>query len=526
MKKIQQQTEGQIEQPKAKPEFKSSFKAWIRVVAFIIIAVFLPEQVAQAVEYDWRVLWHKPATGSIAPAYLKDTVNINTALAIRNILKDIANKPITAIKVSSELTISLDKPLEMSNQRIDEIFEWLKGRPCGSKALYDFLTYSGVKAEEQDIAIFALTVDILNGAVKAEGNPEIIKNSIYSLSQTAEFFGIKLYPVKITDFARSAKGLAPFIAHVNGDHFILVTQVTQDKVYFSDQHKEEFMPVETLLKKFTGYALVTKTDDSLQLLGKEEALSVLGAGNWGQTYSSTSDRYKQRNEYYNNKIKKTDNYGGYVGFDTRANPAVSTNITQNTYKAPVTFTMTSYGANQKPNYSYQTIYGTTSQYHVQEQWNQQGRNYSATTTGGMNQTFVNPITARYNNGVLVEARSGSNVMTADNARFQNMHVTGNIWDAYKYTSAVIPAGAAGYAYHKAEFDTRNTNLTGRLSGLARPSATWISAPIFPINLLNPERCPDGTGLLMVMLPRITSRQAAILPSARHSLITTSLKPLW
>ena len=169
MNKKAQQTEGQFEQPKAKPEFKSSFKAWIRVVAFIIIAVFLPEQVAQAVEYDWRVLWHKPVTGSIAPSYLKDTGNINTALAIRNILKDIANKPTTAIKVSQNLTINLDKPLEMSNQRIDQIFEWLKGRPCGTKALYDFLTFSGVKVEEQDIAVFALTVDILNGAVKPEG---------------------------------------------------------------------------------------------------------------------------------------------------------------------------------------------------------------------------------------------------------------------------------------------------------------------------------------------------------------------
>ena len=49
----QQQTEDRIEQ--AKKEFKSSFKAWIRVVALIVVAVFLPEQVAQAVEYDWRV---------------------------------------------------------------------------------------------------------------------------------------------------------------------------------------------------------------------------------------------------------------------------------------------------------------------------------------------------------------------------------------------------------------------------------------------------------------------------------------
>ena len=39
--------EPKIKEPE--PKFHSSFKAWIRVVAFVVVAVFLPEQVAQAV---------------------------------------------------------------------------------------------------------------------------------------------------------------------------------------------------------------------------------------------------------------------------------------------------------------------------------------------------------------------------------------------------------------------------------------------------------------------------------------------
>ena len=242
MSKNQQQTEDQFEQPKSKTEFKSSFKSWIRVVAFIVIAVFLPEQVAQAVEYDWRVIWHKPVTSTIAPSYLRDLGNVDTAIAIRNILKDIANKPITAIKVSSNLTINLDKPLKMSNQKIDEIFQWLKGRPCGSNALFDYLNYTGSKATEQDIATLALTIDILNGVVKPEGNPEVIKTSLFALSKTSEFFGQKLYPLKIDLNSLDGKiDLVPFIAHVNGDHYVLVTRISEDKVYFSDNHREEFI---------------------------------------------------------------------------------------------------------------------------------------------------------------------------------------------------------------------------------------------------------------------------------------------
>ena len=62
MSKSQQQAEGQFEQPEAKTEFKSSFKSWIRVVAFIVIVVFLPGQVAQARpvgRYSSAVNWSK-----------------------------------------------------------------------------------------------------------------------------------------------------------------------------------------------------------------------------------------------------------------------------------------------------------------------------------------------------------------------------------------------------------------------------------------------------------------------------------
>ncbi|MDP2928398.1 MAG: cysteine peptidase family C39 domain-containing protein, partial [Candidatus Omnitrophota bacterium] len=246
------------------------------MVAFIVVAVFLPEQVAQAVEYDWRVIWNRPAIGAIAPGYLKNLNNIDTALAIRNILKDIANKPVNAIKVSSNLTINLDKPLKMSNQKIDEITEWLKGKPCGSKALYDYLNYSGIKAAEGDIAIMALTVDILNDVVKPEGKPEVIKNSLYALAQAAKFFGADLYPVKVKADTELGN-LTPFIAHLKLEHYILVTRVTEDKVYYSDEHKEEFLPKDTFLAKFSGYALTNILPLDLKVLNPAESKQILGA---------------------------------------------------------------------------------------------------------------------------------------------------------------------------------------------------------------------------------------------------------
>ncbi|MFZ2937295.1 MAG: hypothetical protein WA066_01140, partial [Candidatus Omnitrophota bacterium] len=189
--------------PNSELPFKSSFKAWIRVVAFIVVAVFLPEQIAQAVEYDWRVIWQKPTVASLyTPAYLKNSQQFDVPLAIKNILKDVANKPVNAIKLSPEITIELEKPLELSNQRIEEIYNWLKGKPCGSKALFDYFSYTSQGRSvpgslEQDIAVMALSIDILNDVTKPEGNPEVIKNSLYALSKTSEFFGQKLYPVSL-----------------------------------------------------------------------------------------------------------------------------------------------------------------------------------------------------------------------------------------------------------------------------------------------------------------------------------------
>ncbi|MFH0854893.1 MAG: hypothetical protein V1869_00015, partial [Candidatus Omnitrophota bacterium] len=304
MIKQKQQTEDRkVIQEKSKEKFHSSFKAWIRVVAFIVAAVFLPEQAAQAVEYDWRVLWSKPAIGLpsgsiIAPNYLQNVQNVNIPQAVKRILKDIANKPVTAIKISDNLTINLDKPLKMSNQRIDELYNWLLGKPCGSKALYDFLSYKGVKVEEQDIAVFVLSVDILNDIIKPEGNPKVIKNSLYALSQAAIFFGQKLYPVKIDTAlesnTRGLESLAPFIAHLNGDHYVLVTRVTGDKVYFSDNHREEFLPKDKFLNGFSGYCLVSFLPDGLQALPVSESKKILGATTpsvWNKHASAAEIQY-------------------------------------------------------------------------------------------------------------------------------------------------------------------------------------------------------------------------------------------
>ncbi|MFA6349808.1 MAG: cysteine peptidase family C39 domain-containing protein, partial [Candidatus Omnitrophota bacterium] len=268
------------------PQFKSNFKLWIRTVAFIVVAIFMPEQVAQAAGFDASVIWQRPAMAAgalaartFAPGYTKDLNALDIPLTIKQILKDVSNKPIDAIQLSPTVTIKLDKPLKISNQKIEEIYNWLKGKPCGSKALYELLAYQGAKVTEQDIAVLALTVDILNGIIKPEGNPGVIKSSMYALSRASEFFGFKLYPVKLDLKGLSPKGTAPmpFIAHLNSEHYILVTNITDDKVYFIEEHKEEFLPKEKFLSEFSGYALMPVVSSEAQAISDVEAMKVMGA---------------------------------------------------------------------------------------------------------------------------------------------------------------------------------------------------------------------------------------------------------
>ncbi|MFH0827154.1 MAG: hypothetical protein V1923_04650, partial [Candidatus Omnitrophota bacterium] len=107
--KIREKSETEPKPLREQPELKSRFRPWIRTVAFIVIAVFLPEQVAQAIEYDGRVLWNRPAV--YTPAYLKDIQNVDIPLAVKKILLDISGKPVNAIKISPALTVELEKPL-------------------------------------------------------------------------------------------------------------------------------------------------------------------------------------------------------------------------------------------------------------------------------------------------------------------------------------------------------------------------------------------------------------------------------
>ncbi|HAH21560.1 MAG TPA: hypothetical protein DCL49_11740, partial [Candidatus Omnitrophica bacterium] len=376
------QTElGLEDKPQMKePEFQSKFKPWLRAVAFIVVAVFLPEQVSWAIEYDWRPLWPKTAgamgllgatnmASSYSPSYTntKGIYAQEIPEAIKKILQDIANKPITSLQLSPTLSIELKEPLKLNARRIEEIYNWLKGKPCGAKALHDFLNYQGIKAEEQDIAVLVLSTDILNNVIKPEGNPSVIKNSLYALSKASEFFGKKLIPVKVDLHTSTLTNLhTPFIAHFKGDHYILVTRITDEKIYFSDEHREEFLPKEKFLEKFSGYALIP-AQEPYSAIADKEAMEVMGAG-WGG--SDWDDDFGNNDYTANYNYYVTNNYApaqsSYAGYSTAAGNLNSQQLNYSRPTAatggPIGFDMVRYGPNGLPSSVYREVSGFHSEY--------------------------------------------------------------------------------------------------------------------------------------------------------------------
>ena len=168
---------------------------------------------------------------------------------------------------------------------------------------FDYLKMQGAQAEEQDVAVLALAVDILNDVVKPEGNPKIIKTSLFALAKTSEFFNHKLVPVKLNNSINSinsinsTNSITPFIAHFKAEHYVLVTRLSQEKIYFIDEHQEEFLPMDKFLEDSSGYALISAPVGTAQgavpTISDAEAKSILGARSYKSKYSSFSKLFKE-----------------------------------------------------------------------------------------------------------------------------------------------------------------------------------------------------------------------------------------
>ncbi|MDP3142981.1 MAG: cysteine peptidase family C39 domain-containing protein, partial [Candidatus Omnitrophota bacterium] len=291
--------------PVIETQFKSGFKAWIRAVALIIVAVFLPEQVSWAMEYNPAVLWRNilPAASVANGATPALISNITVAENIKRLLEPMAknNAPQLNLDLAKNnkakgetggKNLLIDSNVKLNSEEIANIYALLKDEKkktvtCGVYALKGLLEKFNINLPLEELSILTLAVDILNGNVNSQtlAQEELLETSLFSMSQVAQAYGVDAQAIQVAKeniFALNA----PFIAQLGPKHYVLVKSWDDKNVQIKDNDKDSFLPRGIFLEQASGYILITNTQpikDKITLF-PVEAGTVKGSGYYSRDW--------------------------------------------------------------------------------------------------------------------------------------------------------------------------------------------------------------------------------------------------
>src|SRR3989338_5173379 len=280
--------------------FKSSFKGWIRTVALVVVLVFTPEQISWAMNYNPYVLWKDQAAHSVKSDATPEEVTVaNIAGNVEHLLNQIAYKenPRINLKLStsededpelSEKSILINSSIFFTKNRIKNIYSWLRDPKihpinCGIYALRDLLTANDVMTKLEELSIVTIIVDLMNNIVQP--GDQKLKTSLFSINEVAKAYGLKYKSFKIPSL--DILNLpTPFIASLQDEHFVLVTAIDEQKVYFTDIGQGMSLTREEFSNKATGYVLAAQNNP---ITSAEEISDTDMAFVWGSRYRGRYD---------------------------------------------------------------------------------------------------------------------------------------------------------------------------------------------------------------------------------------------
>jgi len=157
---------------------------------------------------------------------------------------------------------NLNPRLTVANGPEDHL---LADQACGPAALHYMLASQGIQTDLSELVELAGT--------NSDGT------SLMDLHDVSLVMGMELDGVK----ARTLKDIqTPFIAHVDGDHFMLVTQVTAKGVKVQDLERDPYMlPFAEFAKVWSGEALVLRQETHVATLLTMGEMDVIRGGEGG-----------------------------------------------------------------------------------------------------------------------------------------------------------------------------------------------------------------------------------------------------
>ena len=286
--------------------FKSRFKTWLRVVAFVVVAVFLPEQVSWAFNYNPLVLWNKKDTQNKTVLLDEQTASpeeitaVKLSSSIQNLLNKIAYQDNARIQLSltdqpavqgePEKSILIESKINFTDKEIDQVVSWLRDPKihplnCGVYALKDFLSFKGISVSLEEASVSTLAVDLLSNIVKP--GEEKLKTSLYAIEKVAKGYGLNVKSAKIpaTDLVLLK---TPFIANFGSEHFVVVKSIEPQQIRLVDLGKEQSLTREEFARQFSGFVLALDLEKQPEL-SYENVTDAMKAFVWGNEWVDRSD---------------------------------------------------------------------------------------------------------------------------------------------------------------------------------------------------------------------------------------------
>ncbi|MCM8827571.1 MAG: cysteine peptidase family C39 domain-containing protein, partial [Candidatus Omnitrophica bacterium] len=224
--------------------------------------------------------------------------------SIESWLKEYLNAdPSKKARMAASLGLSVDQLANLSLETVQRIINYLKSQGdniinCAVQALTNlFRSMSDGIANIVDvgnIAFKSILVDILTGNLNT--NDSQLQLSMFAIATVAKNdYGIQLNGAQGLTLQDLAKIGSPFIAHVGGNHYVVVTSIKDGVVTYIDADGKEYkMSEEEFAGWFTGNILTKEEVELAHRMNFNEMMLVKGArddegGRRGRSGGSSSN---------------------------------------------------------------------------------------------------------------------------------------------------------------------------------------------------------------------------------------------
>ena len=148
---------------------------------------------------------------------------------------------------------------------------------CGVMALGRLFEAVGKAFSGREITEEAVLADIITGAINENTTGEL-HLSFHALQKAAEENGTALIGQEL-DMSDLGKIGSPFIAHVNGDHYVTVNSVGENTISFFDPAFgiNRTTSIDAFSSSFTGNILTLSGVPGARVLGEDEMKNISGA---------------------------------------------------------------------------------------------------------------------------------------------------------------------------------------------------------------------------------------------------------